>query len=82
MKQEKLAGLPWYQKQSLSLLNPEPMRYRSEKCCSLCSSDSLMRVRGLHGMSAPFSDGIHCLEDGHRSFLESKFIFVSPKLKK
>ena len=33
-------------------------------------------------MSAPFSDGIHGLEDGHRSFLESKLIFVSPKLKK
>lgn len=29
-----------------------------------------------------FSDRIHGLEDGHRSFLESKLTFVSPKLKK
>lgn len=28
-----------------------------------------------------FSGGIHGVEDGHRSFLDSKLIFVSPKLK-
>lgn len=48
-------GLPWYQKQSLSRFNPEPMRDRSEKCCSLRCSDSLMWVTGLRGMNVSSS---------------------------
>lgn len=48
-------GLPWYQKQSLSRFNPEPMRDSSEKCCSLGCSDSLMWVTGRHVMTAPSS---------------------------